>query len=270
MKDVGPFYFVFGEPHGTDKGRYKVYLKFYASERQVMHTSSCSVFNYSKHPLSIFAIDSHTFFMGTSQFLMLDEHWSSVVLSDAHIGREKLGRLLSSQPESQLGKLRTGSPGDFQLKSSDGDLIDVHRNVLVSLWPFFAAAVNADMKEADEKVLELQCPTSTLEVIVRCVYEQDLELEFTDAANLVVVAQMYGLPDLLEIATDTIESPKNSFDELLTVREKSQEAQNKGLKSFCAKHMKSAMVEQKEKIAELPKDDLLDLLMDIVKLDVKK
>lgn len=266
LKDVGTFYFTFG---GLSKGHtnmYDVFLKFYDSEEKVMHTSSSKAFSAMRREFTTVAINTCTFLLGeklTWKFVMLNKDWTSSKLILATLGNSELANLLYP---SKLRKVRHGTPGDFDLKSNQGDLIEVHKAVVAPLWPFFEAALNSEMKESQEDVLELQCPTSTLETIVRHLYDEDLELQFEDAANLVVVAQMYDLPELLITAISFIKSRKNTFDELLTAWEKGQEAKNEAVKSFCAKNMIDELVASKDKLAKLPKDHLLDLLMDVAKL----
>lgn len=272
LKDVGTYYFTFGEQSSDDKKLFSVYLKFYDKDQQTLHTSSCKAFHFAKKPEASIAIDRNTFIVGTGgdawDIVTFNNEWSKSTFKKLRIGRSELAKYLSSTPKlpSLLSKLRNGSPGDFHLKSTQGDMIEVHTTVLVPLWSFFAAAINSEMKEAVEKVLQIQCPTSTLEIIVRHIYDQDLELQFEDAANLVVVAQMYNLSELLEIAVTTIKNRENTFDELLTAWEKSQQAQNEELKRFCAKGMLAELVESEEKVEKLKKEDLLALFMDVARL----
>lgn len=68
------------------------------------------------------------------------------------------------------------------------------------LEPLLKAAVGSDMKEASQNWVTLQCSTPTREVMARLFYEQDLKLEFPHAADLVDIALLYDIPDLLEIA----------------------------------------------------------------------
>lgn len=274
LEDVGTFYFTYGEL--VKAQQYKVDLKFYDSGKQTMHTFFWA-FSHSKRPHTTIAIDRDTFIFGEEQswfiLRLFDDGKKTTHLKKINIGRSEVVKFLSPQPpkpESLLSKVRNGSPGDFELKSNEGDLIEVHKAVLIPLWPFFAAAISSEMKEAQEKVLEVQCPTSTLEVLVRHVYDQELDLKLEDAANLIVVAQMYNLPELLKVAVQTIKSRDNTFDELLTVWGKSQEAKNDELKSFCARNMTAELVQSEEKVAELSKEDLLALFMDVAKLNIGK
>lgn len=127
------------------------------------------------------------------------------------------------------------------------------------------------MKEANDKSLNLQCSTSTLEVIVRFFYEQDLKLAFVQAADLIVVAQMYGLSELLEIAITKIKAQKMDVQECLTAWERCQEAKNEELRKYCASKMKpmmSGLVGSGERLDKMAKEDLLVLFMDVSTLFV--
>lgn len=224
-----------------------------------------------------FAIDTYTFVFGTalwSQLCTLNEDWSIVSLTDLNLGRRVLGHELLkklAKKQSNLPRIRTGTPGDFKLVSNEGESVEVHTVVLAPLWPFFEAAATSDMKEANDKSLKLQCSTPTLEVIVRFFYEQDLELKFAQAADLIVVAQMYDLSDLLDIAVSKIKSQTMTAEECLIAWEKCQEAKNEDLRKDCASKMKlmmSGIVGSSERIDKMAKEDLLVLFMDVSNLFV--
>lgn len=103
--------------------------------------------------------------------------------------------------DSSFPKIRPGTPGDFNIKSEEGDLVSVHTTVLKPLWSFFSSALQA-----------------TFEVIVRFFYDQDLNMNYSDAANFVVVAPMYDIPDpLLQQAIRFIEDRDMTVKEKLTV-----------------------------------------------------
>lgn len=275
LAGVGNFYLTYGGPQEDQEDRLRFYLHFYDLRNLTLHTSHVSVFNYVRVPhtdTKVVAIDPCTFMFYTNNkwnLLCLNDKWTGSKLTKLDGGRETLYRGLSQEfpkKESRLSKIRTGTPGDFRLKSSDGDLIDVHASVLIPHWEFFAAAVKSDMKESTEKVVEIQAPSSTVEVMVRHFYEQDLEMSFQDAANLIVIAKMYDLPELVTLATEKIKSCEKGVDENLTAWQKSLEAENEGLRSYSASKLQEQMpdiVKSKERIDEMSKEDLATLLMDM-------
>lgn len=91
-------------------------------------------------------------------------------------------------------------------------------------------------------------------------------MSFQNAADLVVVAQMYDLPDLLNLAVEEIRLRDMTVDEGLTAWVKSKEAGNEDLREYCASKLKdkmSELVECKGRIEKLTKSDMLLLFMDI-------
>lgn len=279
LAEMGTFYFCFEIPAGQpfiENTVLPVVLKYYDSSKGVLHTSRVSCFKGTRVHRSVVAVDRSTFVITTpssNYFIMLSNSWDSCKVVFFDEGRERLleaalqqSHEMKTKTETRLSKIRTGTPGDFQLKSTDGELIAVHTSVLVPQWQFFAAAVQSDMKEKEEKVLEIQAPKSTLEVIVRHFYEQDLQLQFADAANLIVVAQMYDLPELLGIATDKIKSHKKNVAQNLTAWQKSLEAKNEDLRKYAAGEMQRQMkdvVKNKERIDDMSKEDVVMMLMDM-------
>lgn len=269
----GMFYFVIEEPSSHVPSFVNVYLKFFDRDRQKLHTSHVPVFVCPKETTKpSFAIDKNTFILEDSDtwtILSLNKDWSARKSKYWRTRKSDLVNYFSIHLRgtgSALGKIRNGTPGDFHLKSSQGDLIEVHTTVLVPLWPFFAAAINSEMKEAAERVLQIQCPTSTLEVIVRHVYDQELDLQFDDALNLVETAQMYELPELLRIAIQSIKSRENTVEDLMTIWERSRTAENENLKRYCAQLMVLKPDELEDKVAKLKNEDLFALFMDVARL----
>lgn len=273
---VGDFYLTYGAPESSRKNWFKFHMHFYDSGNEILHTHHTSVFVYERVPhtdTKVVTIDTCTFILemigSWPCLLCFDNKWTTSKITILAAGRETMRRALGQQSpktESLMSKIRTGTPGDFHLKSIDGTLLEVHTSVLIPQWEFFAAAAKSDMKEATEKIVEIQAPTTTLEVIVRHFYEQDLDMTFEDAANLVVIAQMYNLPELVTLATEKIKSSKKGVDENLTAWQKSLEAENEELRTYSASKLQSLMpdiAKSKERIDEMSKQDLTTLLMDM-------
>lgn len=267
LKDVGTFYFTYGGPNQGKKGWFLVFLHFYDEERQVLHTSSQNCMIATRELRPSFSVDICTFLVGYPEnpaILVMARDWKTSKFKRVREGRRVLVEALVG--ESSLSKIREGTSGDFQLKSIDGSCIKVHTTVVAPLWSFFATALESNMKEAVNKTMKIQTTASTLEVIVRYFYEQDLKMTLQDAANLIVAAKMYILPELLEIATDFIQKQDLSAQEALTVWEKCKEANNDDLRHYCASKMKTKMpgvTQSRERIAKMTKPDILKLFMDI-------
>lgn len=268
LEDFGTFYFTYGEELKTEKGWFSVVLKFYDEKTQLLHTAPKSVLSSTKGSTqSVVAIDECTFtfgpYKGGRHVLLLSRDWSDCDYLFTKEGKKRLGsRLLNTS----LSKIRTGTSGDFELKSQEGDPISIHTVVLKPLWPFFSAALESNMKEAKKKQMKLSCSTSTLEVIVRHFYQQRLDMSFQNASELVVVAKMYDIPELLNLAIEEIKRRDMTVEEGLTAWTKSKEAGNDDLREYCVSQLKNKMpdlVECKGKIERMTKPDMLLLFMDI-------
>lgn len=139
---------------------------------------------------------------------------------------------------------------------------------MVSLWPFFKKMMQSEMKEATENELELPMPLSTLEVIVEYLYGQRMSVLLGDATRLVVFAQMYDLPEMLNIAIAKIKD----FSHIFTAREavylwqKSNEADNSELRECATARLAQLKPDNttfSEDIKDLEKDELAALLQNL-------
>lgn len=126
---------------------------------------------------------------------------------------------------------------DFHIECLDGVRIPVHGLILKTYWPFFRTMMQNDCAESNDKVLRLDYPADWLEVLVSFIYGQDADMSFEQAAGLLVVAQMYQLPELVDMATAKIvNSPKDSIslEAALTGWKLAFEAQNEKATAFLA------------------------------------
>lgn len=143
LESVGNFYFTCGEELKTRQSWFLLFLKFYDEKKQVLHTSPGGVFAAEKHPTEekVTAINECTFVLGPFKsgidVLLLSPDWSS----GDYLHKNERKRLLGSLLNSSLSKIRTGTPGDFNLKSQTGDLDAVHTAVFKPLWSSFSAAL---------------------------------------------------------------------------------------------------------------------------------
>lgn len=122
LKDVGEFYFCYGEPTKADEKKFYVHLKFHDKDESVLHTSTSSPFNIGKgtYPITSIAIDKGTFVFGTETWghvCFLNDSWSTSELVSLSIGRKALGNaILDRSPkspptslESEQARLETSS-----------------------------------------------------------------------------------------------------------------------------------------------------------------
>lgn len=223
------------------------------------------------------AISEAIFAMGNTGWkgvCIMKSDWSDstyVNLTNSNI-QDLCSFLDSSHPtdihKTGLSRIRNGTPGDFKLNSDDGESVIVHKTVVQPLWPFIAAAVDSKMVESEENAIDLPFPKSTIEAAVRYLYGQELKLSFEDAANLVVMAQMYDLPELLKLAVERVKNEAMNVTQSILLWQKAFEAKNDNLREFCAKKIKTKRtdVSNTTLLKDLDRDEVVELFVDVSKV----
>lgn len=278
LKDVGTFYFVFGEILTGDKeGRYNVYLKFYNDEEGMEHTSPKATFNCPRNSSSlVHAIDQNTFCFDDC-LISMSKDWTGhnfVRLNTSN--KTALAGFLSEQTDvhkSGLSRIKRTADSDFTLESGDGETASVHRSVMEGLWPFFKGMVESNMEETSNKRVKLSMPKSTMDVLVRYLYGEELNLQFEDAANLIVYAQMYDLPELLEIATTKVKSVTLTIQQAIYLWRKAFEAKNEDVRGYSAGKIEVLIPKTSDfngEIESLEKNEVVSLFSDVAVAMAKK
>lgn len=280
LKDVGTFYLVYGTAdYSTTITGYNIHLCYYDEVLKQKHRSSASLFKTNSMSDKVIALSENAFFISSSSvlastcaLLTLKDNWGTSTFCDvAKDSIKQLSEFIAPKTDIQkvgLSLVRTGTDGDFSLKSEEGQVIKVHKAVLGSLWPFFKTMMQSELKEATENELELPMPFSTLEVIVQYLYGQEMSLLRGDATRLVVFAQMYDLPELLKMAIAKIKylSGILASGEVVYLWQKSNEADNIELREFATARLAQLMPNNttfSEDIKDLEKDELAALLQDL-------
>lgn len=278
------FYFVYGEDTGIAENPavHKIILTCYDKQKGVRITSGRTCFfRAAAKTEKSEAISTHTFLVMNgpgAQLVSFTDNWdrSSVIDIDTTLsnfnGLSKVLRGLQSAnaqtsvQKNGLCRIREGLEGDFSLTSREGEVINVHKAVVAPLWPFFDALVKSEMKETKENEVKFDIPKSTLEVIVRYLYGQDLGLEFSDAARLVVAAQMYDLSELLEISVKQVTLSSMTLEQAIFAWKLGFEAKNDKIRTHCAEEVHSMMSDCNDfadKVDELTKEELQYLMHDL-------
>lgn len=278
----GAFYFTYDEVTDEPTKR-KIQLRYFDESKQQEHRS-VSVFKVDGGSVSCIALDMNSFMFSNDSggyLVVLSGSWSYVSftafdsstkdqLVDMYTSGATTRTITTLSPTSiqqdGLSRVRAASEGDFSLKSEEGDVIKVHKAVMVAMWPFFETMVTSEMKEAAENQVDLPVPTSTLETMVQYLYGEELDMEFGDAARLVVFAQMYDLPELLDIAVDEITQTTLDVSQAVLVWRQSFEAKNDDLKIHAAAKLEALMPNMttfRDELKDLDKDELLTLLQDL-------
>ncbi|KAG5354819.1 hypothetical protein CJU89_6613 [Yarrowia sp. B02] len=257
LEGVGTFYFVYGEVSATDPlKRHEVYLCYYDRERQTKHTSYRYVFVASQMSRGLAAdivIDQNTFLIYCGRngafVLKMNDTWTAQTV-DIKISAAALRRIVEAYtpvppPEpvqqSALSKVRHATEGDFGLVSEDGEVVKVHRPVMEALWPFFKSMVDSGMREVGDNAVTLCAPKTTLEVIVQHLYDEPLELDFEDAARLVVFAQMYDFPKLLEVSLAKVKAEVLDMGKAVFLWQNAFEAKNADIQEHAAGNIAKLM-----------------------------
>lgn len=247
-------------------------MKFYNSDDEELHTSHASVFSRRRGSQDICVAVSHNTFLFHNLVAAMNDDWSSVnctqLPTDSTVKNAMID-ILSGQTsihKTGLSRIRSSADTDFTLQSEDGEKVQVHKSVMEGLWPFFRGMVDSKMEESTHKNVKLSMPKSTLEEVVRYLYGEELQFHFEDAANLVVSAQLYDLPELLERATKKIKGVTMTLEQALYLWKKSFEAQNLNVRNYASKRISKLMTEIddfNDKIEHLEKNELLVLFQDV-------
>lgn len=270
----GTFYLYYTHPVAPGDKKWCLRLAFFSEESKQIYTSSVAVFASEKIPGSRMTVIDMSTFLVDNALVKMNEDWSnwSYRQLDSQTVAEITDHLChqsglhTSIHKTGLAQIHENAESDFCLKSEDGQPIRVHKTVLEGLWPFFRGMVESKMKEVAQKCVKLPVPKSTLDVMVRYFYGEDLELELDDAANLIVAAQMYDLPELLDIAVTKVKSEEMDVSQAVYVWQKSFEAQNEDLRSVASKRIEELMPDTDnfdDSIQHLAKKQLVCLFQDI-------
>lgn len=121
-----------------------------------------------------------------------------------------------------LERLRNLPEADFQLQSEDGKNIKAHKTVLTANWPYFRKKLKSDTKVAQENTLLLPLPQSAVEVILRYLHGQELQMWccIDDAVRLMSFSRNM-LPELHDICIIIIEAHGLDIHQAIFVWQKS-------------------------------------------------
>lgn len=279
LRDHGTVYFVYYKKSGFSDypEERQIHAVYYDEQKGIMHKSDDFLANAST-PFKAFAIDLDSYVLANREscFLcILNENWSLAYVTEIDPGgRVELAEFLSDETSVNrdgLSNIRRDCPPDFNIKCAGGESIGVHKAVLSSTWPFFKAMLETNMKEASVNLLELDQPETTVEAMVKYLYGEKQFLLTEDAARLLVVAQMYELPELLELAEESLKDDVYcdggfEFWEALLIWRKAYEAENNHLREFAANEIKNQMPgmdDFAEQVDELSKEELMFLMQDV-------
>lgn len=129
---------------------------------------------------------------------------------------------------------------DFTIKCKDGTSVEVHGAVLSTFWPFFKGLMSNECIEKTERTLRLDFSSDWVKLMVAHIYKQPLKLSFDEATGMVLLSNMYLLPELGDIAEEqirTLVNEKTLLEDLLIGWDRSREASHEELKQLFAKRI---------------------------------
>lgn len=142
---------------------------------------------------------------------------------------------------SNLSKFRHGGGHDFTLVCAGEDEIPVHSVYLSCQWPFFKNTLESNMTETRSRTLLLNHPVSWIEAMVSHFYDERKQLDFDTAVGVLVVAQIYQVPDLLTQAITRIKEEDMDIHQALQVWKQVGQVDNSAVKEYCANKIRLMM-----------------------------
>lgn len=159
---------------------------------------------------------------------------------------------------------------DFAIVCKDGERIQVHISILSSYWPFFKKMMGNDCKERSDKTLKLDFSPDIVKLMVAFIYKQQFPLTLNQAVALLQLSDMYMLPDMGELSTNTIRQKiktEKSLEVLIDGWESCREANNSELQQLFAKRIAACKPRDNgELFKSMDQEKLMELFFDAVEL----
>lgn len=165
---------------------------------------------------------------------------------------------------------------DFSIVCQNGVSILVHSLILSTYWPYYESMMENDCLEKTEKVLKLDYPEMWVQKLICYLYGEELELKYEEMTGLMLLGELYQLPELVELMTAEILAVSESSLSLLEVVsgwKRANEASNEKIRRHLARMVVLKRSEFKDELSELSElctvQEALSLLADTLAVDVK-
>lgn len=159
---------------------------------------------------------------------------------------------------------------DFTIICKDDISIPVHTAILSTFWPFFQNMMSNDCKEKTERTLHLDFPSNWVSPMVSHIYQQPVQLTLEEATGVLILAEMYLLPDLEVEAVNLIKrlvSEETTIEDLILGWTHSREANNDTMRQFFAQKIsKKSPMSHSELFKGWEETKLLELYFDTVQV----
>lgn len=142
---------------------------------------------------------------------------------------------------SNLAKVRQKGNYDFTIICDDNKEIKVHSLILSAQWNFFETMLESKMSEAATSTLRLRYPVEWIEAVVSHFYDERKPMDFKTATGVVIVAQIYDIPELLTKAIRRIKEEDMNIHQALLGWKRAHSVENKAVRDFCASSVSKEM-----------------------------
>lgn len=156
---------------------------------------------------------------------------------------------------------------DFAIICQDSISIPIHTAILCTFWPFFKNMMSNDCIEKTDRQLRLDFPSCWVNQMILHIYGEESKMTFGEATGVLIVSEMYRLPELTTEASrqlgDLVRDVEPSLAYLLTGWERSRKASNEVWRERFAKMIATRDVnERREAWESWDKSKLEELYFD--------
>lgn len=236
------------DPKKESYERYEVRLIRESGELVKSNTALLSL----QTPSGLFVIASDVFFVLYEDeppcTIKTKSNWSNIeVIPSEHkdffptINTSIASSLPRLNHTSNLSRVRQKGNQDFTIICDDNKEIKVHSLILSAQWEFFENMLESKMSEATTSTLRLRYPVEWIEALVSHFYDERKSMDFETATGVVIVAQIYDVPELLVQAMRRIKEEDMDIHQALLGWKRAHLVENKAVRDYCAKRISSEM-----------------------------
>ncbi|KAG5356416.1 hypothetical protein CJU89_6156 [Yarrowia sp. B02] len=168
-----------------------------------------------------------------------------------------------------LSKVRKNGNFDFKLVTSEGP-IPVHSLVFKASLPFFAAMMDSQMAESSKMEMEVPYPHSWVEALVSFFYGEPFEVAYEQATGLLVLSDVYDVPELRRLAMARIKAEELDVPKCLSGWKHAFEAQDEEMRAFFAAFARRKLDEMDRSgmLRDLSQEEAVELMLDVCKAKI--
>lgn len=171
--------------------------------------------------------------------------WKSTQNSSTQETSTDIVPSVKSKPDVSHLRNKTESC-DFSIVCQNEISSPIRSLIMTSYWPYFESKMNNDCLDKRNRVLTLDYPDSWVQKLVSYLYGEELKLSFDEKTGLMVLGELYQLPDLVEPKTGEILAvPDNTvcLSEVVSGWKRANEASNEKIRM----HLASLVVQKRSK-----------------------